>query len=61
MSVIILSRLRAETALNYTPLYKPDEAIRRSAKWYDAWFLKYKELQKFYYVEKKAAKKLIIE
>lgn len=61
MSSMIFHRLRADTALNYNPLFKPDEALRKSAKWYDAWYLRYKELKKFIYVEKKAAKRLDIE
>jgi 3beta-hydroxy-delta5-steroid dehydrogenase / steroid delta-isomerase len=61
MSVTLYSRLRADTALNYNPIFKPDVALRKSAKWYDAWYVKYKELQTFFYNEKRSAKKLMLE
>lgn len=42
-SLMLLDRLRSSIALEYEPLYSVNEGFSRSAKWYDLWYLKYKD------------------
>lgn len=60
-SVLHYDRLRADVALDYDPLYKSDSALKRSGQWYDTWYLRYKEQQKFYFNEIKTAKALKLD
>lgn len=42
-SFVLLDRLRASIALEYEPIYSVNEGFSRSGKWYDAWYVKYKD------------------
>lgn len=31
--------MRASIQMDYDPLYTPEDAMKRSAKWYEKWYL----------------------
>lgn len=41
-SLVLYDRLRSAIALEYEPIYTVSEGFSRSAKWYDVWFLNFK-------------------
>lgn len=45
-SLVLYDRLRASIACEYEPLYTVSEGFSRSGKWYDSWYLNFKDQQK---------------
>jgi 3beta-hydroxy-delta5-steroid dehydrogenase / steroid delta-isomerase len=40
-SIMLFNRLRASIYLDYDPIIKEEDAISRSAKWYEKWYHDY--------------------